>query len=54
MVGKYNDEMADNISIVCDGGIDFNVPPLPPQSKVSLIMCISSILFIVILFSIHF
>ena len=54
MAGKYNDEMANNIAIVCDGGIDYNVSPLPPQSKVSQTMSISSVLFVYIIYTIHF
>lgn len=29
------DELNDNLSLVCDGGIDNDVPPLPPQVKVN-------------------
>ena len=30
MAAMYNDEMANNVAIVCDGGIDYNVSPSPP------------------------
>jgi hypothetical protein len=39
MAGNYKDELTDNISLVCDGGIDYDVPQLPPQSMVSRSMC---------------
>ncbi len=35
MAGKYMDELNDNLSLVCDGGIDNDVPPLLPQVKVN-------------------
>ena len=50
MAAKYNDEIADNIAIVCDGGNNYNVPPLPPQSKVSQTMSISNLIYYYIIY----
>jgi hypothetical protein len=45
MAGKYQDEVTDNIAIVCDGGIDHDVPHSPPPSKVSQITSCIIIIF---------
>ena len=54
MAAMYNDEMANNVAIVCDGGINYNVSPHPPQSQVSQNTIISSLLFVYIIYTIHF
>jgi hypothetical protein len=33
MAVKYNDEIANNIAIVCDGGTDYNLPPSHPNVR---------------------
>ena len=45
MAGKYQDEVTANIAIVCDAGIDHDVPPFPPTSKVSQITSCIIIIF---------
>lgn len=35
MARNFADELNENLSLVCDGGIDNDVPPLPPQNKVN-------------------
>lgn len=49
MARNFADALNDNLSLVCDGGIDNDVPPLPPQIKVNdsmilLLLCLNLLL----------